>query len=68
MACASCQQARNNVVQNISSGNVGGTVKAITAGAYMMAEKLAGVDINKKYGVSPTSHSISVGGKPYTRD
>lgn len=63
MACGACQKARQNVVQNLSSGNMIGAARAMTAGAVMVAEKLAGVDINKKYGTSSTPNS-----QPYSRE
>lgn len=49
MACAPCQKQRQRVMDNLRRGNAAGTVKALSLGAKMMAEKAAGVDIAAKY-------------------
>ena len=49
MACGACGKQRREVVRNIRAGNVRGTLKSLSLGARMIAEKLAGVDINEKY-------------------
>lgn len=49
MACASCARARQRAMSQARQGNVGGTIKAVSHGAKLMAQKAAGIDIDKKY-------------------
>lgn len=59
MACGPCAAARAAVAQNAKAGNVTGTIRAIGAGAKLMAQKLTGT-------AAPSYSSTTTTAKPPT--
>jgi len=62
MPCLPCQQQQRRLYSAVRSGDLRGAATAVTRGVAIAADKLRGVDVNAKYGTTPT-----VKATPYRR-